>query len=128
MNNQRIQFLPTGRRWLIISIITVMPIVMAGCYYDKEELLYPGSTVDCSSVSATYSKVQSIMNNKCNGCHNARSAAGGTVLETYEQVKASAGRIKQRAIVEKTMPPTSPLSSVEIAVLTCWISSGTPNN
>jgi uncharacterized membrane protein len=101
---------------------------MAGCYYDKAELLYPGRAVDCSTVSGTYTKVKSIMTNKCNGCHNAASAAGGTVLETYDQVKAKAARINQRAIVEKTMPPGNALSSEEIATLTCWISSGTPNN
>ena len=103
---------------------------MTGCYYDKADLLYPDSTVDCSVVSATFSKVQPIITGKCNtsGCHNAGGAAGGTVLETYDQIKAKAGRINQRAIVEKTMPPGTSLSSEEIAILKCWISSGTPNN
>jgi len=103
-------------------------MLITGCYYDKEELLYPGGTVDCSTVSATYTKVQAIMTNKCNTCHSARSAAGGVVLETYDQVKAHADRINQRAIVEKTMPPAAPLATDEIAILKCWISSGAPNN
>jgi uncharacterized membrane protein len=70
------------------------------------------------------------MTNKCNtsGCHNARDAAGGTVLESYDQVKAKAGRINQRAIVEKTMPPGAALSSGDIAILQCWMVAGTPNN
>jgi uncharacterized membrane protein len=103
---------------------------MTGCYYDKAELLYPGSTVDCATVSATFVKVQAILKNKCNtaGCHNAGSAAGGTVLETYDQAKAKAARINQRVIVEKTMPPAAALSSEETAIIKCWISSGTPNN
>lgn len=103
-------------------------MLTAGCYYDKEELLYPGSSIDCSTVAATYTKVQAIMTSKCNTCHSARSAAGGVVLETYDQVKAHADRINQRAIVEKTMPPTTALATEEIAILKCWISSGTPNN
>ena len=113
-----------------MPIITIMTMLIAGCYYDKEELLYPGSTVDCSIVSATFGNIKSIMTNKCNtsGCHNARDAAGGTVLETYDQVKAKADRINQRAIIEKTMPPRTALTSGEIAILKCWISSGTPNN
>jgi uncharacterized membrane protein len=57
-----------------------------------------------------------------------RDAAGGTVLETYDQVKAKAGRIQQRAIVERSMPPGTPLTAGDIAILQCWISSGTPNN
>jgi uncharacterized membrane protein len=130
MNNQQDHFLPGRRGWLIMSIITAMITVMQGCYYDKAELLYPGGTVDCSTVSATFSKVQSIMTNKCNtsGCHNARDAAGSTVLETYDQVKAKAARINQRAIVERSMPPRTALTSEDIAILQCWISSGTPNN
>jgi uncharacterized membrane protein len=130
MNNQRIQFLLNRRGWLVLSILTVMPMLMAGCYYDKAELLYPDSLVDCSTVAGTFTKVKSIMENKCNtsGCHNAAGAAGGTVLETYDQVKAKTTRINQRAIVEKTMPPGNALSSEEIATLKCWISSGTPNN
>jgi uncharacterized membrane protein len=102
-------------------------MLMTGCYYDKEDLLYPGK-VDCSVVEATYTKVQAIMITKCNTCHSARNAAGGTVLETYEQVKANADRINQRAIIEKTMPPAAPLSANEIAILQCWISSGAPHN
>jgi uncharacterized membrane protein len=128
MNNQRIRFLANRRGWLIMSIVTCMTTLTAGCYYDKEELLYPGSAVDCSVVLATFSKVQSIMTNRCNTCHNARSAAGNTVLETYDQIKAKADRINQRVIVEKTMPPGAVLSTEEIALLKCWISSGTPNN
>jgi uncharacterized membrane protein len=105
-------------------------MLISGCYYDKAELLYPVGTVDCSAVSGSFTKVKSIMTNKCNtsGCHNAASAAGGTVLETFDQVKAKAARINQRAIVEKTMPPGGALSSEEVATLQCWISSGTPNN
>jgi len=113
-----------------LALLVTMVIGATGCYYDKGELIYPGSAVDCSKVTATYTAVKPIIAGKCNtaGCHNAGSAAGATVLETYDQVKALAGRIKQRAIIDKTMPPGNPLTSADIAVLTCWINSGTPNN
>src|ERR1041384_1803342 len=117
MNNQRIRFLTTRKRWTIMSIITSMAMLTAGCYYDKEELLYPGGSVDCSTVAGTYTKVQAIMTSRCNTCHSARSAAGGVVLETYDQVKAKADRINQRAIIEKTMPPTTALTTDETAIL-----------
>lgn len=112
------------------ALLTTIVILFTGCYYDKGELIYPDSTVDCSKVTATYSAVKPIVATKCNttGCHNAASAAGSVVLETYDQVKALASRIKQRALVEKTMPPGTPLTTSEIAILTCWINSGTPNN
>lgn len=113
------------------ALLAIVIVLASGCYYyDKEELLYPSSTVDCSTVNATYTAVKSILAGKCNtaGCHNAASAAGSAVLETYDQAKALAPRIKQRALVDKTMPPGGALSASEIATLTCWINSGTPNN
>ncbi|OQP63875.1 hypothetical protein A3860_23355 [Niastella vici] len=113
-----------------LALLTIIIVLLTGCYYDKGELIYPDSTVDCSKVTATYTAVKPIVAGKCNttGCHNAASAAGSTVLETYDQVKALAGRIKQRALVDKTMPPGAALTTSEIAILTCWINSGTPNN
>ena len=104
-------------------LIPGMLIFLLGCYYDKEELLYPSETVDCNSVNATFTSVKPIIATKCAtaGCHNSASAAGGAVLETYDQVKAKADRINQRAIVEKTMPPGTALTSEETAILKCWI-------
>lgn len=121
----------TGSRTAkLLALLTTTAIMLTGCYYDKGELIYPDSTVDCSKVTATYTAVKSVIAGKCNtaGCHNAASAAASVVLETYDQVKAMAGRIKQRAIIDKTMPPGNPLTASEISILTCWINSGTPNN
>src|SRR5688500_520884 len=87
--------------------------ILGGCYYDKEDLLYPGSITDCSTVNARFVDVQPIMMSKCatNGCHNTAAAAGGVVLETYSQVSNIKDRIMQRAIRDKTMPPSTPLST-----------------
>jgi uncharacterized membrane protein len=70
------------------------------------------------------------MQSKCSysGCHDAGTGAGGVVLENHTQVAASAGRINQRCIIDKSMPPGTPLSSNEIFALQCWINAGTPNN
>ena len=113
-----------------LVLLMAMSVTLQACYYDKEELLYPGKVVDCSAVSAKFTEVKSIIAAKCAtaGCHNAGAAAGGAVLETYNQITALSGRIIQRAVVEKTMPPTAPLSANEIATLQCWVNSGRPNN
>lgn len=121
------------RRLSVISsfIIVTAILVISGCYYDNEALLYPGGTVDCTTVNAKFSvDVKPIIQAKCNtaGCHNAASVAGGVVLETHAQVAAKAARINQRCVVEKSMPPGGPLTPGEIAILKCWIDSGSPNN
>lgn len=130
MHKQQPHSYTVSRALKAFASLVTMIILTNGCYYDKGELIYPGSTVDCSKVTATYTVVKSILTAKCNttGCHNAGSAAGSTVLETYDQAKALAARIKQRALIDKTMPPGNPLTTSDIAVLTCWINSGTPNN
>lgn len=107
-------------------------LLMAGCYYDREDLLYPAhGSADCATVPAKFSEeITSIMQNKCAtaGCHDATTAAGSVTLVTYAQISAAAGRINQRCIIDRTMPPGAPLTPSEIAALKCWISSGTPNN
>ncbi|HEY0678847.1 MAG TPA: hypothetical protein VGD17_11210 [Chitinophagaceae bacterium] len=111
-------------------IIPGILILFTGCYYDKEELLYPESITNCTAVNARFTDVKPIILSKCatSGCHNAQGKAGGIMLETYDQVKAVSARINQRVIIERSMPPGSPLTVGEITVLKCWINSGTPNN
>lgn len=119
-----------GHLLQVLSIVMLLSTFVAGCYYDNEEQLYPSNTTDCGKVSGTFTNVKSIIAGKCAtaGCHNAAGRAGNTVLETYDQIRSGASLINQRVIIEKTMPPGAPLSAAEIAVLKCWISSGTPNN
>jgi uncharacterized membrane protein len=115
-----------------ISATFICAVVLSGCYYDKEELLYHNTgATDCATISAKFSTdVAPLMANKCAtaGCHDAASGAGGSVLETYGQISATAAKINQRCVVEKNMPPGSALSAAEIASLSCWINSGSPNN
>ncbi len=118
-----------------IFFILMLPIMAAnftGCYYDKAELLYGASgTVNCTTISAKFSTdVKPVIQNKCatSGCHNAAGAAGGAVLETYTQIAAQSARIRQRCVIDKTMPSSGSLPAAEIAAIKCWIDSGGPNN
>jgi len=116
---------------LLLSISAFLLILFnTSCTYDKEELLNPPKLNACDTLDATFTKVKSIITTKCSSsrCHGAAAAKGGTILETYDQIKAKADRIKQRAITEKTMPPSAPLSTNDIAVLQCWFDAGMPNN
>ncbi|MBL7695498.1 MAG: hypothetical protein JNK91_11665 [Ferruginibacter sp.] len=107
-------------------------VLLGSCYYDKEELLYPGSVtaVDCSTVTAKFAAdVQPIIAAKCatSGCHD-NSASGGVILQTHSQISAKKDRVYARAVLEKTMPASGALPPAEIAKLKCWIDSGAPNN
>jgi uncharacterized membrane protein len=115
-----------------LAVITASITFFSSCYYDKADLLYPGSNaaVDCNTVAASFAtNVRPIIDNNCatGGCHD-NSAAGGVALTSYTEIKNAATRITARAINEKTMPTSGPLSAADIAVLKCWIDGGTLNN
>jgi uncharacterized membrane protein len=115
----------------IIGILFFFVLVLTSCYYDKEDLLYGSSTVDCNTISAKFSTdISPIIQTKCatTGCHNAAGAAGGVTLLNYTQVKASVGRIQQRCLILKDMPPGNPLTQIEQDKLKCWIQGGALNN
>lgn len=117
---------------LILVCIVLSVACLEGCYYDNEELLY-GAGASCDTIQAKFSTdVQQIISSKCSytGCHSAGSGAGSTVLTDYAGISAKASRIKDRAVVQKSMPPsgTAALSDAEIIKLKCWIESGALNN
>jgi uncharacterized membrane protein len=116
---------------IFLALALPAALCFTGCYYDSEEELYGGVNVDCNNISAKFSTdIAPMIQTKCatGGCHNAASAQGGQVFESYNQIKAAAGRIRQRAVVERTMPKTGSLTTLEIGKLKCWIDAGAPNN
>jgi uncharacterized membrane protein len=125
---------PTIMRVVIIPLLFlfVTGMFVSGCYYDKADLLYGTSApINCAATSAKFATdVNPIIQSKCatSGCHNSASAAGNCVLVTYAQISAQSARINQRCVVEKTMPTGGPLPAAEMAILKCWIDSGSPNN
>ncbi|HEY6976589.1 MAG TPA: hypothetical protein VH396_09865 [Chitinophagaceae bacterium] len=104
--------------------------IVASCTNKKESITPPVTDV-CGSTPASFSNdVHVIFETSCakSGCHNSASAAGGVILETYDPIVSKIDRIQQRALVDKTMPPTGPLSTKDINTIQCWINSGVPNN
>lgn len=115
------------KNYILVLFITLLA---TGCYYDKEELLYPPGASNCNIINAKFTDVKPVILNKCAtaGCHNSSSAAGGVVLETYAQISSKKDRVMQRAIRERTMPPAAALTQSDIDIITCWINSGGLNN
>ena len=109
---------------------SVVAITAISCTHnDKNEITPPADI--CSTTPASFAAdVLPIIQTNCakSGCHANGSGAGGVVLETYEQISAKAARINQRALVEKTMPPSGPLSATQISIIKCWIENGALNN
>ncbi len=121
----------------ILSAVLIIVSVFAfqGCYYDKEELVYPPNTNTCDTLGMTYTKdIRSIMVANCNSCHAAPAGAGGgIVLDNYAQLKlyADAGNLVNRLITTDAsllMPKGGPkLSDCNIAKIQAWVNAGAPN-
>ncbi|MEP7108083.1 MAG: hypothetical protein ABI760_08870 [Ferruginibacter sp.] len=120
----------------IFPIITVLFLILVsanGCYNDNKELLYGSQNTDCSTVQAKFgTDIITIITGKCaiSGCHDANAAANpaGITLQSYLQVSANKDRINMRVVLEKTMPPTGPLTPAETGKIQCWLANGAQNN
>lgn len=114
---------------LLYILVAASTIAISGCYYDKEEELYPNSvgSGSCDTTSQTYtSNIKSIIDSRCatSGCHVA--GAQSPDLSTYQGLVNNIARVKVRAIDEKSMPSAAPLPACEINKITAWINAGKP--
>src|SRR3982751_4828660 len=73
---------------IIYTVFIVSIAVLTGCYYDKEELLYPPNNCDTTNITYTNTISTIISNNACFTCHSGSQPFGGFSLEGYANVKA----------------------------------------
>lgn len=123
---------PAARRTLLLSALcgAVLLLGTNGCYYDNEAELYPSTY--CDTTLVTYAtKVVPIIQANCAtpGCH-VNGGQGSGDFTNYAGVKAKVdnGEFQADVFVNKTMPPSSSMSSCDIQVLKIWVDHGAPNN
>jgi len=102
-------------------------IFLFSCYKDKEELLYPQPSADCSNTSvqkgAQFIAVEFIIQNNCTSWH---SASGGRPpdLSTACKIVDKWDRIQVRCVQDKDMPTSGPLSTADQQSITDWVNAG----
>lgn len=123
----------------IIGFVFFLSSITAGCYYDKEDELYPKTTVTCDGTAAKYSTdVKTALDRtSCAiaGCHGS-GAAGGIQIDTYDNLKAYINRAKANFLgsIKHTsgysaMPKGGgKLTDAEICKIEGWINAGMFNN
>ncbi|MEP7144589.1 MAG: hypothetical protein ABI707_17035 [Ferruginibacter sp.] len=121
------------RNWMA-TLILIIPVLTGSCYYDKEELLYPGTNTNqpgnCATTPASFSAdVFPLITSKCaiSGCHDA-TASGGHIFQSYNQIIAAKDMINVQVVIQKTMPETGALPPAQINIIRCWIEGGALNN
>ncbi|MEI7663574.1 MAG: cytochrome c [Bacteroidota bacterium] len=117
-------------RFIIISV--VLSFTLSGCYYDKEDLIYPACDVSNVTYKAT---IAPILKTNCDGCHYTGSTTGnGIVTDNYNDLSgmATADGMLWTAINGIGVSPmpknTSKLSDCDIARIKKWIDGGALNN
>jgi hypothetical protein len=113
---------------LFIASITNM-----GCYYDKEEILYPQTACDTTTVTYSSSVVPMLLSN-CTSCHGGSAPSAGINLSAYAGVKAQAdngklwGSISHAAGFSAMPKNAAKMSTCNLAKIKKWIDAGAPNN
>jgi uncharacterized membrane protein len=123
-------------RKIIYVVGIVILVTISSCYNDVEEELYPttGNPTQCDTSNATYTTVQSILQNNCYSCHSGSAPSGNVNLEGYANVKSYADNGKLIGVI--TWAPGFPpmpqggnkLNECDIAKIQSWINQGTLNN
>ncbi len=88
-----------------------------------------GSAATNGGVQVSFAEVRGIINARCLSCHSAyptddtfRVAPNGVMFDTPQEIETRAGRIGERAAVQRTMPPGNKtgITDNERAVLDRW--------
>lgn len=113
----------------VLACLAVAATLASGCYYDKEEILYPGGSA-CNGAANKFSDVNPIVQSKCSfssSCHGSGSSNAGGVLTSYDLIKNKAASIKLQ-VQTGLMPQTGSLTAAEKQSIICWVEAGAPNN
>ncbi len=121
-----------------VFTIATITLVLAGCYNDKQDKLYPspGITV-CDTTNVSYiSDIKPIFDAKCatTGCHDATTIGGGYNFSTQSGIQppALSGQLVKSinwAAGASAMPKNLPkLPQCDIDKITSWVNHGALNN
>jgi cytochrome c5 len=118
---------------VILTLITGTLWLTQGCYYDKEEYLYPAG--NCDTTAVTYAaKVAPIFQSNCYSCHNTSSALGSVILDTHAgaALVANDGRLMGTISHSSGFSPMpqggNKMSDCNINIIKTWVDAGAPNN
>ncbi|MBE0643214.1 MAG: hypothetical protein IH600_03975 [Bacteroidetes bacterium] len=120
----------------LLFTILVSCSLLAGCYYDNEEALYPQLNSGCDTTNVTYAgSVVPVLVGSCYSCHsnaNAASFGDNIRLESYSDVKSNLTRLYGAITWDPKftrMPKNSgKLDDCSIRIIEIWMAQGAPNN
>ncbi len=113
------------KRWFLFGGL----LATAGCYYDKEEVLYPGSCDVGDATAAGYwtATIEPLILSRCANCHFPGGTGPGDFTQ-YANVKAIVdnGSFQQQVFISRSMPQGGSLSACDLQKLQAWVDAGAP--
>ena len=71
----------------LATLLLLISFTLSGCYYDKENELYPSPRTVCDTTNVTYSKsIVPIMVANCNVCHSTALQQGYIITDNYNDL------------------------------------------
>lgn len=121
-----------GHRIIRLSFLFLV-ITIGSCYYDVEEVLYPGGV--CVTDNMSYqNNIEPIIDRNCYSCHSAAVNTGNITLEGYaELIKyipngRLLGAIRHESGFQPMPQNAGQLGSCDISKIEHWVMDGFPNN
>ena len=113
--------------------LSLLILLLAGCYYDNEEELY-NCAADPATTKYSTTIAPILTSYSCTGCHSGASPSGGYNLTIYSGVKTVAENGKLWGAINH-LPGFSPMpqgggkmSGCDIKKIKTWIDAGAANN
>lgn len=92
-----------------------------------------GATVGPIPATVTFADARHVIDRRCGACHSQHpsdltilAAPAGVMFDLPEQIRTHAARIRERAVVTRTMPPANKtkITETERAILGRWVELG----
>lgn len=120
----------------ILTSLTFIIFLFGSCYYDKEDQLYPSSSICDTTAPATYaSTIVPLLQQYCYSCHGGTASSGGGIpMGTYAADKAMAlngslyGSITHATAYSPMPKGLNKMTDCQISKVKKWIDAGSLNN
>jgi hypothetical protein len=117
-----------------LKTIIVTSVLLAGCYYDKEDLLYPAGNCNTSNTTFSGTVQPALQTYGCISCHSGAAPSGNILLDSYPAVKNYAqngklyGSISHSSGYSPMPQGRNKMSTCDINKIKAWIDAGALNN
>jgi uncharacterized membrane protein len=118
---------------MIASVAVLYAIMVVPSGSGASATSSASATASVAGQTITFAQARHIIDRRCAACHSTQpadltfgAAPAGVTFDTPEQIVARAARIRERAVVTRTMPPANKthITDLERAMLGRWIDLG----